>query len=128
MVASADVLYAIRRRSSPRPAMVRARVQSGLGNAPNRAAGDDDDDELHKLGERIAEKVRALTRVATPEREAGGHARGFGSAADPIGSSGGPGEGQGNHPVERGCPISRLSYPMEIQAAAREAMDDSLES
>jgi len=32
--------------------------------------------------------------------------------AGPNGSSPSPGEVQGSHPVERGCPLSRLSYPV----------------
>ncbi len=90
MVAPADVLYDIRRRSSPRPAMVRERVQSGLGNAVNRAAGDDDDDELHKLGERIAElaacinstEARMMTLIADFDRRGGWKDGGFSSCAE----------------------------------------------
>ncbi len=89
MVAPANSLYAIRRRSSPRPAMVRERVQSGLGNAPNRAAVDDDD-ELHKLGERIAElaacinsaEARMMTLIADFNQRGGWKDGGFSSCAE----------------------------------------------
>ncbi len=89
MVAPANSLYAIRRRSSPRPAMVREQVQSRLGNAPNRAAGDDDD-ELHKLGERIAElaacinsaEARMMTLIADFDRRGGWKDGGFSSCAE----------------------------------------------
>ncbi len=69
--------------------MVRERVQSGLGNAPNRAAGDDDD-ELHKLGERIAElaacinsaEARMMTLIAEFDRRGGWKDGGFSSCAE----------------------------------------------
>ena len=90
MVAPADVLYDTHRRSSPWPAVVRERVQSGLGNAPNRAAGDDDDDELHKLGERIAElaacinsaEARMMTLIAEFDRRGGWKDGGYSSCAE----------------------------------------------
>ncbi|MDE0649728.1 MAG: hypothetical protein OXI12_05220, partial [Gammaproteobacteria bacterium] len=64
MIASANSFYGTRGRPFPGPAMVREPAAvplaanlapSGPESAPNRVAGDGDDDELRRLGERIAE-------------------------------------------------------------------------
>ena len=99
MIASANSLYATRRRPFPGPAMVREPMgvrldanpaPSGPENAPNRAAGDDDDDELRKLGERIAElaarinsaEARMMTLIAEFDRRGGWKDGGYSSCAE----------------------------------------------
>ncbi|MYC52742.1 MAG: DUF222 domain-containing protein [Gammaproteobacteria bacterium] len=102
MIASANVLYDTHRRLSPWPAMVReptgARTvstdaipaHSGPENAPNRAAGDGDDDELRRLGERIAElaarinsaEARMMTLIAEFDRRGGWKDGGYSSCAE----------------------------------------------
>ena len=99
MIASANSLYDTRRRSFPGPAMVREPTgvrldanppPSGSENAPNRAAGDDDDDELRKLGERIAElaarinsaEARMMTLIAEFDRRGGWKDGGYSSCAE----------------------------------------------
>ncbi|MDE0072711.1 MAG: DUF222 domain-containing protein [Gammaproteobacteria bacterium] len=99
MIASANSLYDTRRRSCSRPAMVREPTgvrldanpaPSGPQNAPNRAAGDDNDDELRKLGERIAElaarinsaEARMMTLIAEFDRRGGWKDGGYSSCAE----------------------------------------------
>ena len=69
--------------------MVRERLQSGLKYAPNRAAGDDDN-ELRRLGERIAElaarinsaEARMMTLIAEFDRRGGWKDGGYSSCAE----------------------------------------------
>ena len=63
---------------------------SGSENAPNRAAGDGDDDELRRLGERIAElaarinsaEARMMTLIAEFDRRGGWKDGGYSSCAE----------------------------------------------
>ena len=99
MIASANSLYDTRRRSFPGPAMVREPTgvrldanppPSGPENAPNRGAGDGGDDELRKLGERIAElaarinsaEARMMTLIAEFDRRGGWKDGGYSSCAE----------------------------------------------
>ena len=102
MIVSANFLYDTRRRTSPWPAMVREPrgastvstdtnpAPSGSENAPNRAAGDDDNDDLRKLGERIAElaarinsaEARMMTLIAEFDRRGGWKDGGYSSCAE----------------------------------------------
>ena len=99
MIAPAKSLYAIRQKSFPGPAMVREPTgvrldanpaPSGSENAPNRAAGDGDDDELRRLGERIAElaarinsaEARMMTLIAEFDRRGGWKDGGYSSCAE----------------------------------------------
>ena len=102
MIASANSLYDTRRRSFPGPAMVREPrgastvsidtnpAPSGSENAPNRAAGDDDNADLRKLGERIAElaarinsaEARMMTLIAEFDRRGGWKDGGYSSCAE----------------------------------------------
>ena len=120
MIASPNSLYDTRRKPSSWPAMVReptgVRLDanpapsdanpvpsdanpapsdanpalSGPENAPNPAAGDDDDDELRKLGERIAElaarinsaEARMMTLIAEFDRRGGWKDDGYSSCAE----------------------------------------------
>ena len=102
MIVSANFLYDTRRRPLPGPAMVREPTgastvstdtnpaPSGSENAPNRAAGDDDNDELRKLGERIAElaarinsaEARMMTLIAEFDRRGGWKDGGYSSCAE----------------------------------------------
>ena len=99
MIAPADILYDTRRKPSSWPAMVREPTgvrldanpaPSGPENAPNRAAGDGDDDELRKLGERIAElaarinsaEARMMTLIAEFDRRGGWKDGGYSSRAE----------------------------------------------
>ncbi|MDE0260050.1 MAG: DUF222 domain-containing protein [Gammaproteobacteria bacterium] len=99
MIASANFHYDTRRKPLPGPAMVREPTgvrldanlaPSGSENAPNRAAGDDDDNELRKLGERIAElaarinsaEARMMTLIAEFDRRGGWKDGGYSSCAE----------------------------------------------
>ena len=99
MIAPANFLYDTRRRTSPGPAMVRESTgvrldanpaPSGPENAPNRAAGDGDNDELRKLGECIAElaarinsaEARMMTLIAEFDRRGGWKDGGYSSCAE----------------------------------------------
>ena len=102
MIASANSLYDTRRKPASWPAMVREPrgastvstdtnpAPSGSENAPNRAAGDDDNDELRKLGERIAElaarinsaEARMMTLIAEFDRRGGWKDGGYSSCAE----------------------------------------------
>ena len=92
MVASVDVLYDTRRRSSPRPVMVREPMGVPLAAdpAPSGREPSGDDDELHKLGERIAElaacinsaEARMMTLIADFDRRGGWKDGGFSSCAE----------------------------------------------
>ena len=99
MIASANALYDTRRRSFPGPAMVREPTgvrldadppPSGPENAPNRGAGDGGDDELRRLGERIAElaarinsaEARMMTLIAEFDRRGGWKDGGYSSCAE----------------------------------------------
>ena len=65
-------------------------ARSGPDNAPNRAAGDGDDDELRRLGERIAElaarinsaEARMMTLIAEFDRRGGWKDGGYSSCAE----------------------------------------------
>ncbi|MXY32178.1 MAG: DUF222 domain-containing protein, partial [Gammaproteobacteria bacterium] len=99
MIAPADILYDTRRKLSSWPAMVREPTglrldanlaPSGPENAPNRPAGDGDDDELRRLGERIAElaarinsaEARMMTLIAEFDRRGGWKDGGYSSCAE----------------------------------------------
>lgn len=99
MIASPDLLYDSRRKRSPWPAMVRKSV----GSRPDRdavsapagreASGPEpveDNDELHELGERIAElaacinsaEARMMTLIADFDRRGGWKDGGYSSCAE----------------------------------------------
>ena len=95
MIASANSLYDTRRRSLPGPAMVReptgARtVSTDAIPAPSDSGPNDDNDELRKLGERIAElaarinsaEARMMTLVAEFDRRGGWKDGGYSSCAE----------------------------------------------
>ncbi len=90
MIAAADFRYGIDRAPSPWPAMVRERVGSRLEGAPDGIPGEDDDDELYLLGERIAElaarinaaESRMMTLIADFDRRGGWKDGGYGSCAE----------------------------------------------
>ena len=106
MIASVNSFYDTRWRRFPGPAMVREPMgvrldanpaPSGLENVPNRpentlnrAAGDDDGDDLRKLGERIAElaarinsaEARMMTLIAEFDRRGGWKDGGYSSCAE----------------------------------------------
>ena len=92
MVARADVLYDTRRRPSPWPAVVREPMGAPLDAdpAPSGREPSRDDDELHKLGERIAElaacinsaEARMMTLIADFDRRGGWKDGGFSSCAE----------------------------------------------
>ncbi len=91
MIASEHVLYDTRRRPSPRRAMVRESI--GARPDPSAAPSDSepcvDDEELSRLGERIAElaaqinaaEFQMMTLIAAFDRR-GGWKDGFGSCAE----------------------------------------------
>ena len=95
MIASANSLYDTRRRSFPGPAMVReptgARtVSTDAIPAPSGPEPSEDDDELRKLGERIAElaarinsaEARMMTLIAEFDRRGGWKDGGYSSCAE----------------------------------------------
>ena len=95
MIASANSLYDTRQRSLPGPAMVReptgARtVSTDAIPAPSDSGPNDDNDELRKLGERIAElaarinsaEARMMTLVAEFDRRGGWKDGGYSSCAE----------------------------------------------
>ncbi len=95
MVASANSLYDIRQRSSPGPAMVRepmgaSTVSTDAFPAPSGPEPSGDDDELRKLGERIAELAarinsaegRMMTLIAKFDRRGGWKDDGYSSCAE----------------------------------------------
>ncbi len=92
MIAPADVLYGTRRKPFPWPAMVREPMGVPLGAdpAPSGREPSGDDDELHKLGERIAElaacinsaEARMMTLIADFDRRGGWKDGGFSSCAE----------------------------------------------
>ncbi len=95
MIASANSLYDTRRGPSPWPAMVReptgARtVSTDAIPAPSGPRPNDDDDELRKLGERIAElaarinsaEARMMTLIAEFDRRGGWKDGGYSSCAE----------------------------------------------
>ena len=92
MVAPANSLYGIRRRSFPWPAMVREPMGVPLDAdpAPSGREPSGDDDELHKLGERIAElaacinsaEARMMALIADFDRRGGWKDGGFSSCAE----------------------------------------------
>ena len=95
MIASANSLYDTRRRSFPGPAMVReptgARtVSTDAIPAPSGPEPSEDDDQLRKLGERIAElaarinsaEARMMTLIAEFDRRGGWKDGGYSSCAE----------------------------------------------
>ena len=95
MIAAANSLYDTRRRSFPGPAMVReptgARtVSTDAIPAPSGPEPSGDDDELRKLGERIAElaarinsaEARMMTLIAEFDRRGGWKDGGYSSCAE----------------------------------------------
>ena len=95
MIASANVLYDTRRKLSPGPAMVReptgARtVSTDAIPAPSDSGPNDDNDDLRKLGERIAElaarinsaEARMMTLIAEFDRRGGWKDGGYSSCAE----------------------------------------------
>ena len=102
MIAAANFLDDTRRKPASWPAMVREPrgistvstdtnpAPSGSENAPNRAAGDDDNDDLRKLGERIAKlaarinsaEARMMTLIAEFDRRGGWKDGGYSSCAE----------------------------------------------
>ena len=99
MIASPNSLYDTRGRPRPGPAMVRESMgapldanpaPSGPESAPNRAAGNGDDDELRKLGDRIADlaarinsaEARMMTLIAEFDRRGGWKDDGYSSCAE----------------------------------------------
>ncbi|MYC53046.1 MAG: DUF222 domain-containing protein [Gammaproteobacteria bacterium] len=102
VIAPANFLYDTRGRPASRPAMVREPrgagtvstdaipAPSGPESAPNRAAGNGDDDELRRLGERIAElaarinsaEARMMTLIAEFDRRGGWKDGGYSSCAE----------------------------------------------
>ena len=99
MIASANSLHDPHRRSFPGPAMVReptgVRLDAnpappGPESGPNRAVGGNDDDELRRLGERIAElaarinsaEARMMTLIAEFDRRGGWKDGGYSSCAE----------------------------------------------
>ncbi len=92
MIASPNSLYTIRQRSSPGPAMVRepTGVPLDADSAPSGSESSGDDDELRKLGERIAElaarinsaEARMMTLIAEFDRRGGWKDGGYSSCAE----------------------------------------------
>ena len=92
MIAPADVLYDTRRKLSPWPAMVRepTGVPHDANPAPPGPEPSEDDDELRKLGERIAElaarinsaEARMMTLIAEFDRRGGWKDGGYSSCAE----------------------------------------------
>ena len=91
MIASEHVLYDTRRRPPPRPAMVRESIgaRPDASAAPSDSEPCGDDEELSRLGERIAElaaqinaaEFQMMTLIAAFDRR-GGWKDGFGSCAE----------------------------------------------
>ena len=92
MIVPANVLYDTRRKPSPWPAIVREPMGVPLDAdpAPSGREPSGDDDELHKLGERIAElaacinsaEARMMTLIADFDRRGGWKDGGFSSCAE----------------------------------------------
>ena len=95
MIASANSLYDTRRRSCSRPAMVReptgaSTVSTDAIPAPSGPEPSGDNDELRKLGERIAElaarinsaEARMMTLIAEFDRRGGWKDGGYSSCAE----------------------------------------------
>ena len=95
MIASANSLYAIRRRSCSRPAMVReptgaSTVSTDAIPAASDSGPSGDNDELRRLGERIAElaarinsaEARMMTLIAEFDRRGGWKDGGYSSCAE----------------------------------------------
>ena len=95
MIASANSLYDTRRRRSPWPAMVRepmgaSTVSTDAIPAPSGPEPSGDNDELRKLGERIAElaarinsaEARMMTLIAEFDRRGGWKDGGYSSCAE----------------------------------------------
>ena len=92
MIASPNSLYAIRQRSSPGPAMVRepTGVPLDADFAPSGSESSGDDDELRRLGERIAElaarinsaEARMMTLIAEFDRRGGWKDGGYSCCAE----------------------------------------------
>ncbi len=91
MIASEHLLYDTRRKPSPRPAMVRESIgaRPDASAAPSDSEPCGDDEELSRLGERIAElaaqinaaESQMMTLIAAFDRR-GGWKDGFGSCAE----------------------------------------------
>ena len=95
MIASANSFYDIRQGSSPGPAMVREPMSAGTVStdaivAPSSSRPNDDNDELRRLGERIAElaarinsaEARMMTLIAEFDRRGGWKDGGYSSCAE----------------------------------------------
>ena len=92
MIAAANSFYDARRRSFPGPAMVRepTGIRLDANPAPSGPEPSEDDDELRKLGERIAElaarinsaEARMMTLIAEFDRRGGWKDGGYSSCAE----------------------------------------------
>ena len=92
MIAAVNSLYDTRRKSCSRPAMVREPMggRFDANPAPSGPERSEDDDELRKLGERIAElaarinsaEARMMTLIAEFDRRGGWKDGGYSSCAE----------------------------------------------